>query len=165
MTSPRTPIQSPRFSSQNCSKSGVDVDGANSWMRPLESASVPKASLPCTRRSMSRPAIDDDPVGLDTGLELAEAVRERLGGVGDLVGVGLVEARSRATSGEICGSSFTVWFFSQIRRRPCRVSHGSSCSMESATGAISEARPPVATMVASPTTSSMRSHIPSTIAE
>ncbi len=57
MTSPRTPIQSPRFSSQNCSKSGVVADGAKSWIRPLESASVPKASLPCTRRSIRRPAM------------------------------------------------------------------------------------------------------------
>ncbi len=56
MTSPATPIQSPRLSSQNRSKSGVEADGANSWMRPVESARVPKASLPCTRRSMSRPA-------------------------------------------------------------------------------------------------------------
>jgi hypothetical protein len=56
MTRPRTPIQSPRFSSQNASKSGVDWDGAKTWIRPEESWSVPKASLPCTRRSMSRPA-------------------------------------------------------------------------------------------------------------
>ena len=56
MTMPCTPIQSPRLSSVNASKSGVDCDGANSWMRPDESWSVPKASLPCTRRSISRPA-------------------------------------------------------------------------------------------------------------
>ena len=38
--------------------SGVVAAGANSCSRPLESARVPKASLPCTRRSMSRPATE-----------------------------------------------------------------------------------------------------------
>lgn len=57
MISPVTPIQSPRDSSQNRSKSGVEADGANSWIRPVWSASVPNASFPCTRRNMSRPAI------------------------------------------------------------------------------------------------------------
>ncbi len=58
MTSPVTPIQSPRDSPTKSSNLGVSPDRAKSWMRPDESASVPKATLPWSRRSMSRPATD-----------------------------------------------------------------------------------------------------------
>ena len=46
MTTPVTPNQSPRFRSQNSSKSGVLLEGANSWIRPEPSSRVPKANLP-----------------------------------------------------------------------------------------------------------------------
>ena len=58
MTSPVTPIQSPRDSPTKSSNRGVSPARAKSWTRPEESASVPKATLPWSRRSMSRPATD-----------------------------------------------------------------------------------------------------------
>ena len=57
MTSPVTPTQSPRCRPVNPSKSGVVASAANNWIRPVESCRTPKASLPWSRRSMSRPAI------------------------------------------------------------------------------------------------------------
>jgi hypothetical protein len=56
MTWPVTPIQSPIDKAPSSSKRGVPAAVAKSWTRPLWSWRVPKASLPCTRRSMSRPA-------------------------------------------------------------------------------------------------------------
>ncbi len=56
MTEPVTPIQSPMDRSPRSWKRGVPAAVAKSWTRPLWSWRVPKASLPCTRRSMRRPA-------------------------------------------------------------------------------------------------------------
>ena len=54
-----------------------------------------------------------------------------------------------------------VWFFSKMRRRPCRVSHGSTWEIAVDSGPISPDRPPVATTVASLSSSlRMRSHMP-----
>ena len=58
MTVPVTPSQSPSDKAQNSSKRGVELARANTWMRPLGSASVPNAALPWTRRSSMRPATD-----------------------------------------------------------------------------------------------------------
>ena len=56
-----------------------------------------------------------------------------------------------------------VWFFSKMSRRPCSVSQGSTWEMAVDSGPISPERPPVATTVASASSSlRMRSHMPST---
>src|ERR1035438_4077001 len=55
-TSPPTPTQSPRCSFVNSSKSDVTASSAKSWISPLESRIVAKASLPWRRRSIRRPA-------------------------------------------------------------------------------------------------------------
>src|SRR5438270_2027415 len=54
------------------------------------------------------------------------------------------------------------WFFSKIRRRPCSVSQGSWCSMRWVRREKSPPRPPVEITVDSPSSSSKRSHSPST---
>jgi hypothetical protein len=57
MISPVTPIQSPSASPLKASKPGVELARAKSWTRsPAPSCMVPKTTLPCTRRSRSRPA-------------------------------------------------------------------------------------------------------------
>ena len=57
-TSPTAPTQSPMRSSPNRSKDAVSAASANSWTSPVESRSVAKASLPCGRTSITRPATE-----------------------------------------------------------------------------------------------------------
>ena len=51
---------------------------------------------------------------------------------------------------------------SYTMRRPCRVNQGSTCSMVSEYGAMSELNPPVATTVDGPSSSMKRRASPST---
>ncbi len=57
-TSPVAPTQSPMLSRVNASNDSVTADSAKSWTSPVESRRVAKASLPCGRTSMRRPATE-----------------------------------------------------------------------------------------------------------
>ncbi len=110
------------------------------------------------RDATGQPDVELLAVGLLPRLEgVGPGGLDRLGGVGRLEAVGDVPpvvVRERVHG---------YWFLAKMRRRPCSVSQGSMSSIDLVYGAISEASPPVARMVASlPTSSTMRSTMPST---
>ena len=158
MTSPRAPIQSPRFSFTNSSKRSVTAARANSCTAPDASRSSPKAAFPWLRSSMRRPATptvtpDSSPGSSADQVPTMSAVwwvRSKRYGMsrGDASPVLGGSSRGRlAHEGTL--RSYTM-------RRPCRVNQGSTCSMVSEYGAMSELNPPVATTVAGPSSSMKR---------
>ena len=130
--------------------------GANSWMRPDESASVAEGEL-ALDPSQHEPTCDRGPSGRSRSRARARRSARR---ARRPTRRGRSRRAGRTRRGPDRGQS-RIWFFSQMSRRPWRVNHGSSCSIDSATGAMRLASPPVATIVDSPRTSSNRSHMPS----
>ena len=165
-TSPVAPTQSPRLSRVNSSKRSVNVASANSCTDPEASRSSAKASLPCGQRQHHPAGHPDGDAGLLTGGERRPGVGHRgrlvraVEAVRHLVG----RAPGRFTARRIHGTHpYELTLRSYTMRRPCRVNQGSTCSMVSECGAMSELNPPVATTVDGPSSAMMRLVSPSTI--
>ena len=150
MTSPVTPIQSPSDSALNPSKSRRRRRRANSWMRPA-------AVLQRAERELALHAAQHEPAG-DGDDDRRSRCRAR-GRRSSACSSAAVASGSKRYGIVGHGSGHRLWFFSKMRRRPCRVSHGSRCWIDVGERARS-ARPGRRwrRRCASPSSSSMRSH-------
>ena len=171
ITSPWTPIQSPRFSLTNSENSPVSAAVANSCTAPLQSRSSAKATLPWGRLRITLPATrtttPDEapgsrwsystampPAGIVSGERVGD-LRLTRGPAVDLVGWLLLVRH---------GPSSDSVFLAKSSRRPCNVSQGSTCWTALAWGLIRPESPPVAITVAVPISSWIRWQRPSTSA-
>ena len=133
ITVPCAPIQSPRSSaltSANASSPTTALD-TNSWTSTPRSATVRNTSLPASRLSITRPAIDDGDVGLLARAEVGAELAHVGGAVGavEAVGVGLLAGGAQvvdlslatsALGGEAAARDDRVdaGFRRRVRRRP-----------------------------------------------
>ena len=161
-TSPTAPTQSPRLSLVNSSKRSVTFARANSCTDPELSRSSANASLPCGRESMTRPATPTVTPDSSPGASDDQASTTAAASMGALETVrDLGPGRAGRGPGRGVGRH-PLTLRSNTMRRPCRVSQGSTCSMVSEYGAMSELKPPVATTVEGPSSSMKRRTRPST---
>ena len=114
---------------------------------PELSRSSAKASLPWGRESMMRPATPTVTPDSSPGASADQA---------STTAAGLVRAIEAVRDAGSAAVAHALTLRSYTMRRPCRVSQGSTCSIVSEYGAMSELNPPVATTVEGPSSSMKR---------